>query len=175
MDEPIDLIGFMQAMIDRSYRWVKDARDGLSEDQLRYQPTPESNSIAWLVWHSSRVKDRVTGNITQEEEVWVAEGWAQRTGMDADATGVGDSPDQVASFPVASDLLFGYADAAHGAVMRRLSTLTPDQLAQPVQYVLGDTRPAWDAIRGMLGDSGSHAGQVAYLRGMVTGRGWNNR
>ena len=176
MDEPIDLIGFMQAVIDRSYRWVKDASDGLSEDQLHYQPTPESNPIAWLVWHSSRVKDRVTGNITQEEEVWVAEGWAQRTGMDADATGVGDSPEQVASFPIESRLLFGYADAAHGAVMRRLSAITPAQLAQPVQYVLGgDPRPGWDAIRGMLGDSYSHAGQVAYLRGMVTGRGWNTR
>ena len=50
MDEPIDLIGFMQAVIDRSYRWVKDACDGLDEDQLRYQPTPESNSIAWLLY-----------------------------------------------------------------------------------------------------------------------------
>ena len=175
MDEPIDLIGFMQAVIDRSYRWVKDACDGLNEDQLRYQPTPESNSIAWLVWHSSRVKDQVTGRISREEEVWVTDGWAQRTGMDADATGVGDSPEQVASFTVASRLLFGYADAAHSAVMRRLSTVTPAQLAQPVEYVLGDTRPAWDAIRGMLGDSYSHAGQVAYLRGMVTGRGWNTR
>ena len=176
MDEPIDLIGFMQAVIDRSYHWVKDACDGLSEDQLRYQPTPESNSIAWLVWHSSRVKDRVTGNITQEEEVWVAEGWAQRTGMDADATGVGDSPEQVASLTIESRLLFSYADAVHGAVMRRLSVVTPAQLAQPVQYVLGGApRPGWDAIRGMLGDSYSHAGQVAYIRGMVTGRGWNTR
>ena len=125
MDEPIDLIGFMQALIDRSYRWVKDACDGLDEDQLRYQPTPESNSIAWLVWHSSRVKDRVTGRIVQEEEIWVTEGWAQRTGMDADATGVGDSPEQVASFPVTGGLLFGYADAVHDAVMRRLATVTP--------------------------------------------------
>ena len=175
MDEPIDLIGFMQAVIDRSYRWVKEACDGLNEEQLRYQPTAESNSIAWLVWHSSRVKDQVTGNISREEEVWVAEGWAQRTGMDADATGVGDSPEQVASFPVASRLLFGDADAAPRAVMRLLSTVTPAQLAQPVEYVLGDTRPAWDAIRGMLGDSYSHAGQVAYLRGMVTGYGWNTR
>ena len=175
MDEPIDLIGFMQAVVDRSYRWVKDACDGLNEDQLRYQPTPESNSIAWLVWHSSRVKDQVTARISREDEVWVTEGWAQRTGMESDATGVGDSPEQVASFPVASRLLFGYADSAHRAAMRRLSTVTPAQLAQPVEYVLGDTRPNWDAIRGMLGDSYSHAGQVAYLRGMVTGRGWNTR
>ncbi len=175
MEQSIDLIGFMQAVIERSYRWVRDACDGLTEDQLRYQPTPESNSIAWLVWHSSRVKDQVTGNISGEGEVWVTEDWAQRFGKEPDATGVGDNPEQVASFSVASGLLFGYADAAHSAAMRRLSMVTPAQLGEPALYVLGDTRPTWDAIRGMLGDSYSHAGQVAYIRGMVTGKGWNAR
>lgn len=172
MEEPIDLIGFIQAVMDRSYGWFKSACDGLTEEQLRYQPAAESNSIAWLVWHSSRVKDQVTANISGEGEVWVSERWAGRFGMDTDATGVGDSPEQVAAFQADSDLLFGYADAAHRATIQRLSKVTPAQLGRPVRYVLGDTRPTWQAIRGMLGDSYQHTGQVAYLRGIVTGYGW---
>ena len=172
MDEAIDLLGFIQAVMDRSFGWFKSACDGLTEEQLRYQPAAESNSIAWLVWHSSRVKDQVTANISGEGEVWVTEGWAAQFGMDPDATGVGDSPERVAADLEGSGLLFGYADSAHRATVQRFSKVTPAQLGQPVQYVLGDTRPAWQAIRGMLGDSYSHAGQVAYLRGMITGSGW---
>ena len=105
--------------------------------------------------------------------MWVTEGWTELFGMAPDATSVGDSPEQVATFQVSSDLLFGYADSAHRSTIQRLSRVAPAQLGQPVEYVTGDTRPAWQAIRGMLGDSYSHAGQVAYLRGILTGAGWN--
>ena len=36
MEEPIDLIGFIQAVMERSYRWVKSASDGLTEEQQLY-------------------------------------------------------------------------------------------------------------------------------------------
>lgn len=172
MDEPIDLNGFIQAVLEASYQWLTRACDGLTQEQLRYQPAAESNSIGWLVWHSSRVKDQVTATISGEGEVWVAEGWNERFGMDTEATGAGDSPEQAAAFQIGSELLFGYADSAHGAAIRRISKVTPHQLGQPLRYVLGDTRPTWQALRGMLGDAYSHTGQVSYLRGLVTGYGW---
>src|SRR3546814_8941573 len=31
--------------------------DGLSEDQLAHRPGPGANSIAWLIWHLTRVQD----------------------------------------------------------------------------------------------------------------------
>ena len=172
MEEPIDLLGFIRAVIENSHRRITEACDGLSEEQLRFQPAAESNPIGWLVWHSSRVKDQVTANISGEGEVWVTEGWGGQFGMALDATGIGDSPDQVADFQVGRDLLFRYADAAHNATIQRLSKVTQAQLGQPVRYVLGDTRPTWQAIRGMMGDSYQHTGQVSYLRGIVTGYGW---
>lgn len=95
--------------------------------------------------------------------------------MERNANGVGDSPEQAAAFLVGSDLLFGYADAVQLATLRRLSKVTPSQLGEQVRYVLGDLRPTWQAIRGMLGDSYQHTGQTAYLRGMVTGYGWQSR
>ena len=56
----------------------KNGCDGLTEEQLHYRPTKESNPIAWLVWHLSRVKDRVTTTISSEGEVWVTERWNER-------------------------------------------------------------------------------------------------
>jgi len=31
--------------------------DGLTQDQLAYRVDPAANSIAWLVWHLTRVQD----------------------------------------------------------------------------------------------------------------------
>ena len=50
----IDLNGFIVAQFEGQSRWIKTATDGLSDDQLHYRPTADSNSIAWLIWHLSR-------------------------------------------------------------------------------------------------------------------------
>jgi uncharacterized damage-inducible protein DinB len=49
-------------------RIVHEAVDGLSQDQLAYRPEEGSNSIAWLVWHLTRVQDNNLRNVTQLEE-----------------------------------------------------------------------------------------------------------
>ena len=45
---------FIIALLEAAYRSLKQATDDLTDEQLYYQPTTESNSIAWLVWHLSR-------------------------------------------------------------------------------------------------------------------------
>ena len=46
------------AALDRSVGTIKRATEGLRDAELLFQPTPECNSIAWLIWHLSRWKDR---------------------------------------------------------------------------------------------------------------------
>lgn len=175
MENAIDLNGFIQAMTERAYGGVKAACDGLTDEQLWYQLTPDSNSIARLVWHLSRVKDRLTSTITGESEVWAADDWAVQFGLDLEGTGIGDSPEKVAAFHIGRYPLFGYLDDAHHATMRRLSKITAEQFDQPVVYVLGDSRPVCTALVGTVGDSSQHNGQIAYLRGMITRMGWRER
>lgn len=175
MEESIQLNGFIRALVENSYRGVKGACAGLTDEQLCYQPTPDCNSIAWLAWHLSRVKDRLTATISGEAEVWVTEGWAERFGVEYHPMGIGDSPEQVAAFRVGGELLFGYVDAAHRAAIQRLSKITPGQFDHPTVHVIGDTRPMWQALASMIGDSAQHNGQIAYLRGLITGYGWRQR
>ena len=61
-----------------SMRTIKAATDGLSEDDLFYQPTKDTNSIAWLAWHLSRRKDYYSAKMLDEPQVWVLGGWAER-------------------------------------------------------------------------------------------------
>src|SRR5947208_756534 len=69
-------------------------------------------------------------------------------------------------------VLFGYVDAAHQRTVERVAALTPTQLGQPIVSHTGERRPAWRALAGMCGDSAQHTGQIAYLRGMLSGYGW---
>ena len=53
----VDLNQFIITLLEAAYRSIKQATDDLTDEQLYYQPTAESNSIAWLVWHLSRWRD----------------------------------------------------------------------------------------------------------------------
>jgi len=85
---------------------------------------------------------------------------------------VGDTVAQVTAFRVERAVLSGYVDAAHHRTVERVATVTPTQLGQPIMSHTGEQRPAWRALAGMCGDSAQHTGQIAYLRGMVSGYGW---
>ena len=51
--------------LDEFFEGLKKAVDGLTAEELRFQASPTSNHITWLVWHMSRVEDnwltRVSG------------------------------------------------------------------------------------------------------------------
>jgi hypothetical protein len=173
--EQEDLKRFITALLESSWRQITLATADLTDEQLYYQPMAEANSMAWLVWHLSRWRDFVSAAISGTPQVWVSEGWATRCGLPHERTGLGDTLEQVRAFRVERAVLFGYMDAAHHATITRVSVLTPEQFAQPITYVPGDSRPVWRALAAVCGDSLQHTGQIAYLRGMVTGYGWRRQ
>ena len=170
--ENITLNGFIIGLCEAPYRWIKQATEELTDEQLYHQPTPETNSIAWLIWHLSRWRDKISAAIADQSQVWVSEGWDQRFGMNGDRTGLGDSMEQVAAFRVERDLLAGYAGAAHNAIVSRVSSFTQDQFEKSIEYAGGSERPAWRALISVVEDSAEHAGQINYIRGIVSGHGW---
>ena len=170
--EHVDLNRFIVYQLEAQLRTIKQATEDLTDEQLYDQPEADANSIAWLMWHLSRWRDSLTAAITGEPQVWVSGGWAEQFGLAEAGTGLGDTPEQVAAFRVERERLFGYVDAAHRAAIERVTHLTATRLEQPVEHPPGASRPAWQALAGMCGDSYQHAGQIAYLRGMITGYGW---
>lgn len=149
---------------------VYEAVTGLTPDQLAFQPAPGANSIAWLVWHLTRIQDDHVADVAHAEQVWTSGGWAERFGLpfDSRATGYGHRPDDVAAVRVESgELLTGYYDAVHQQTIRYVAGLTDDDLPRIV-----DKR--WDppvtlAVRliSVISDDLQHAGQAAYIRGMI--------
>ena len=170
--EKASLNQFIIALCESPNRWIHQATDGLTDEQLYYQPSSDTNSIAWLIWHLSRWRDKVSAAVAGEPQVWASEGWAQRFDIDPERTGLGDTPEQAAAFRVERDLLLGYASAAHNAIVERVSRMAPEDFDQEVEYVAGSPRTAWRALVSVMGDSSEHTGQINYLRGLITGHGW---
>jgi hypothetical protein len=148
---------------------VQGVTADLSSEELAFRPEPGSNSIAWLVWHLARVEDDHIAHLAGFEQVWTAEGWAERFGLPfhRKATGYGDSPEEVGRVVVPAELLVGYYDAVNQQTLRYVSTVDAAELDRIV-----DTR--WDPpvsagvrLVSVIGDTHQHVGQAAYLRGLL--------
>lgn len=149
---------------------VHPAVRGLTPEELSVRLDGQGNSIAWLVWHLARVQDHHVADAGGTEQVWTAEGWADRFGLpfDPGATGYGHGPDDVAAVKVASgDLLTGYYDAVHQRTVRFVEGLTDEDLDRVI-----DT--SWDPpvtlgvrLVSVIADDLQHVGQAAFVRGIV--------
>ena len=157
---------------DRVQQTVHGAVRGLTEDRLGYRVDPAANSIVWLVWHLTRVQDDHLADLEDVPQVWTEQGWHERFGLPLDPsdTGYGHSSDAVASVRASADLLTGYHDAVHDQTVTWLAGLRESQLDRVVDE-------AWDPpvtlgvrLVSVLSDSLQHAGQAAYVRGVVTRR-----
>jgi hypothetical protein len=147
--------------------------DGLDVDQLLYRPGPDANSIAWLVWHLTRIEDDHMSDLRDVEQVWTAQGFLARFDLpfDAAATGFGFTSEDVAACRVdPPSLLVDYHDAVHEQTVRYLVTIDDAELDR-----IDDT--SWDPpvsagvrIVSVVSDTLQHAGQAAYVRGLLESR-----
>ncbi len=152
---------------------VHEAVEGLDAEQLSRRLDPAANSIAWLVWHLTRVQDDHVADAAGLEQIWLADGWVERFGLplDAKAIGYGHTTDEVAAVRVDDPkLLLEYHDAVH---------------RQSVDYVRGLRDPDYDRIVdrswdpavslgvrlvSVVADTMMHVGQAQYVRGVIERR-----
>jgi uncharacterized damage-inducible protein DinB len=149
---------------------LASAVDGLSPGQLAQRVAPGANSIGWLAWHLLRVQDDHVADVAGREQVWTAEGWADRFGLDLDptATGYGMDADEVDRVRVPSaDLLLGYADAVHARTAEFLRGIDADDLDRFVDERWNPAVTLGVRLISVLSDDLQHVGQAAYVRGVL--------
>lgn len=152
---------------------VHSTVDGLTQDQLAYRVDPEANSIAWLVWHLTRIQDDHVAGVAEHEQAWTADGWLERYGLPfaASDVGYGHDADEVAELAGASaKLLTGYYEAVHERTIRYVRGLTDADLDRIVDE--GWDPPVTLGVRlvSVVNDDMQHVGQAAFVRGVVLRR-----
>ncbi|HEY3736893.1 MAG TPA: DUF664 domain-containing protein [Jatrophihabitans sp.] len=144
--------------------------DGLDSAELTARVGPQANTIAWLIWHLSRIQDDHVADVAGLEQVWTAQNFVGRFDLPLPVhdTGYGHSSSQVASVQAPAALLAEYLHAVHEQTLGYLKTLTEDALDRVV-----DTR--WDPpvtlgvrLLSVVNDDAQHVGQAAYVRGLLS-------
>ncbi len=149
---------------------VHQATLDLDGPPLTYRPDDGANSIAWLVWHLTRIQDDHISEIDGSEQIWLHSPWAGQLGLLADASnlGQGDGPEQVASInPSSPDALIGYHDQVMDHSISFIRSIDASELDRIIDRSY--TPPVSVGVRlvSVLSDNLQHAGQARYLRGIL--------
>ncbi len=143
--------------------------DGLTDEQLAYRIDGSANSIAWLVWHLTRIQDDHVCGVAGTEQAWTSDGWAKRFNLPFSdrATGYGDTSEDVIAVRASAELLTAYYDAVHERTLRYVAGLTDADLPRIVDE--GWDPPVTLGVRlvSVISDDLEHAGQAAFVRGIL--------
>src|SRR5438270_5463319 len=118
-------------LYSRIQRTLTMSLKDLTPEQLQFRPGPESNSIAWLVWHLTRVQDKQVSEIAGKEQAWISDAWHEKFGKPADPEDTGQryTAEQVASVkPPSAQQLLDYFEAVLKRSMEYLQTVTSSDL-----------------------------------------------
>jgi uncharacterized damage-inducible protein DinB len=162
--------GLLTDAFDRVRESVHGVVDGLTPDQLAARVDSEANSIAWLVWHLTRVQDDHVAEVAGTGQIWTTRVWAERFGLPltTSATGYGHDSDDVAAVRVDSPkLLTGYYDEVHERTLAYLRGLTDEDLDRVVDRAWSPPVTLGARLVSVLNDDTQHVGQAAFVRGMI--------
>lgn len=166
-------------IFSRIQQELEQVLNGLTVEDLNYQPKRESNSIGWLAWHSARSQDRMNADLFGEEQLWIRDKWYARFNREPDPrdTGVGHTTEQAAAFraPDSQTLLDYYHAVSERTRVYITTRLTEADLKREVRSpTLGTTNTVEGRLLGVINNL-QHIGQAGYVRGMLKGKGWYDR
>jgi len=159
----------------RIHEAAHQAVQGLSSSQLALRLDADANPVSWLAWHLARVQDDHVAAAAGIEQVWTTGGWWARMAVPVDAADIGYGHDRAQVAAVAdavSDaaLLLGYLDATHEATLGVVAGLSDDDLDRIVDERWDPPVTMGVRLVSVVADNLQHAGQAAYLRGLLMRR-----
>lgn len=151
---------------------VTDTLYGLTAEQLTYRVDADANSVAWLIWHLTRVQDDHVAAAFGVPQVWSDGGWAARLGLPGGSmeTGYGHNRLQVAAVGeavAATGLLTDYHDATYQQTVKLVSAIADADLDRVVDTSWRPPVTLGVRLVSVINDDMQHAGQAAFVRGVA--------
>jgi hypothetical protein len=153
--------------------------EGLSDEQLHWQPETNPNHITFAIWHAYRSEDEIIHSLLiQKSSVFARDGWAERLPVAEPGDppfGTGLSREQIAKVRLPIDTLFEYADAVGQAVQAYADTLSAEDGEQVIPLpFFKDVYPMLDSAGRSevlaffsIGHTAEHLGEVQYIKGLM--------
>lgn len=169
----MDVDALLIELYGRVREHVHGIADGLTAEELAAQPEGGSNPIGWLLWHLTRVQDHHVSELLDEPQRYLAGGWAERLGLDPDPDdiGYGHTAAQVAAVrPTEAADLIAYYDDVADRTDGYLATVRAADLGRIVDERWDPPVTLGVRLVSIADDDIQHAGQAAYVRGLLARR-----
>ena len=154
--------------LEQSQEYLARALFGLTQEEVVWSPGAECNSIAFILWHTTRVEDSLVNRGVQHGTVlYEANGWQEKLGTPDKAWQY--TMEELQAWPVTKlEALQEYADAVRENTLAYLKSVPEEKLSEVSRP---DRSP--DTIGAVLTrlatEVALHVGQIAYLRGIQRG------
>jgi len=164
----------------RFWHWYPELLvQGLSPEQLAWQPEQHDTSIIFALWHAYRAEDDlVHGMVMQRPSVFVSQNWAGR--LPVTETGVtpfgnGLSREQIGRIRLDASAVVAYAQAVGESVLSYLASLSDEEAAVEISlpffkdvYRDVDVVSRAEAIVFFsIGHVSEHLGEVQFVKGLL--------
>lgn len=160
----------MLSSLEQSQGYLTRSLEGLTQEEFAWSPDPACNSIAFILWHTTRVEDFFVNRVVQRQtELYEAEGWREKLATPEREMGYQYTVEQLQAWPV-PDLaaLQGYAGSVRKKTLAFLDTASAEKLSE-VQRPDRSPESIGAALTRICTEVALHMGQIAYLRGMQRG------
>ena len=159
---------------DRLPELVEEALAGVRTADLDRPPQPGANPLGWTVWHLTRVEDAQIADLMGEPDLWTRDGWHAKFNRppDHDDSGYGHTAAQVRAFRSPSaKVQLDYLRATTDRTKQYLASLSPADLDRELDESWYTPRPTVGVrIVSIVADCHQHAGEAAYIRGLLKAR-----
>ena len=165
---------------------VLQALGDVTEEQMRWHPTPVTHSISWNVWHLGRWADHLQGEISmmtprlrevlgQGRETWETEALAARWGFDSTVLGwrqMGTDMDDrtAASLPFPEkETVVGYMRRSFDAAEHTVDGILDEEFGMTYRspHAWAGERVIGMYVVALYAHDERHLGQIIYLRRLM--------
>ena len=178
---------FIQNGLEDVTKVLDRTLDGLTPEELRWQPRPDGKSIGFILFDSIRAEDHLIHTLRGTPQLWESEKWYQKFDKIIDHNGAHYTAEQGAAFVVPNlKELLAYAEVVRKETLSYLKGLKPKDFDRkvnvprppaPVAIQAGSTtspRPPFDPTAGsmlihLLTRFAERTGEISYMRGLQRG------
>ena len=122
--------------------------EGLTEEEAKWKPTPESNNIVWQLNHLSRIINLNMPRLIKDNHDWTPQDW----------------PSSYKDTIYDVHRLIKDIEKGKKLALSELGELSNAQLEKDTSY-WGGTRKHKEGLFAYLAEIAHHKGQIAYIRG----------
>ncbi len=170
----MDTIRFIEQCYNQMHQRMAATLQGLTQEQLLWQPAVHANCIAEIAFHAIYARDKLFESSAGLGAVlWESQQWYKRFGYPRELpkTGWVSVLRELKLPPPRVDDLLAYMEAIHKDTQDKLQRLSPsdlDRVADP----RNPERLVGFYLRHLITHTNNHHGQIDYIRGLMQ-PGWD--